>query len=398
MSKILVIDDEPANVRVLSISLRSDGHEVVTAGNGEQGLAVFERERPDIVLTDIKMPGMDGIEVLEKIKAMNADAEVIMVTGHGDIDNAIEALKHGASDFLNKPVRDAAISIALKRAQEKLDIRRKLAAYTENLESEIERATARLRRSERLAAIGQTVAGVAHSIKNILHGFKGGSYLMDLGLSRNDRQKLEAGWDMVRRNITLTSDLVLDMLSYSKDREPEYEPCQPNAVATEVCEMLRQTAHENQVAIVTDLDPQIDQVIMDPRTIERVLMNLMTNAIDACMFDASSKKSWQVCLKTRCEPGHWIRFAVTDNGVGMTDAVREKLFTSFFSTKGHRGTGLGLLVTQKLIEEHDGQISVDSRDGVGSTLTVRLPFQVVDSSTPCDNEPDRRDDNVRHGM
>ncbi len=388
MSKILVIDDEPANVRVLSISLRSDGHEVVTAGNGEQGLAVFERERPDIVLTDIKMPGMDGIEVLERIKAMNADAEVIMVTGHGDIDNAIEALKHGASDFLNKPVRDAAIAIALKRAQEKLEIRRKLAAYTENLESEIQRATAQLRRSERLAAIGQTVAGVAHSIKNILHGFKGGSYLMDLGMSRNDRQKLEAGWDMVRRNIALTSDLVLDMLSYSKDREPEYERCRPNAVAAEVCEMLRQTADENQVAIVSDLDPQIDQVIMDPRTIERVLMNLMTNAIDACIFDSATDKSWQVRLKTRCEPGHWIGFSVTDNGVGMTDAVRDKLFTSFFSTKGHRGTGLGLLVTQKLIEEHGGRITVDSRDGVGSTLTVRLPFQVADSSGAHDDQPD----------
>jgi two-component system, NtrC family, sensor kinase len=115
MAKILLIDDEETNVRVLAISLRSDGYEVVTAYSGEEGLEVFEQESPDIVVTDIKMPGMDGIEVLKNIKKRNPEVEVVIITGHGDIDNAIDALKHGASDFINKPVRDEAISLALEK-------------------------------------------------------------------------------------------------------------------------------------------------------------------------------------------------------------------------------------------------------------------------------------------
>ena len=146
MSKLLIIDDEEANVRVLSISLRADGYEVVTAYSGEQGLQVFDQEAPDVVLTDIKMPGMDGIEVLGKIKERQPDAEVIIITGHGDIDNAIEALQLGASDFINKPIRDEALSIALQRAHEKRDIKRKLRDYTDNLEKEVALATRELRR------------------------------------------------------------------------------------------------------------------------------------------------------------------------------------------------------------------------------------------------------------
>ena len=136
--KILLIDDEEANVRVLSMSLRSDGYHVVTASNGRQGVEAFKNERPQIVLTDIRMPGidgMDGLEVLRRIKASKFDAEVIIITGHGDIDSAIEALHHGASDFINKPVRDEALTIALKRALEKLNIRRQLKNYTQELET-----------------------------------------------------------------------------------------------------------------------------------------------------------------------------------------------------------------------------------------------------------------------
>ena len=141
MRKILIIDDEEGNVRVLSMSLRSDGYDVVTAYSGEEGLDVFGRESPDIVLTDLKMPGMNGLEVLKNVKASNPETEVIIITGHGDIDSAIEALQYGASDFINKPIRDEGLSIALKRAAEKIDIRLKLKQYTENLEIMVKEAT-----------------------------------------------------------------------------------------------------------------------------------------------------------------------------------------------------------------------------------------------------------------
>jgi PAS domain S-box-containing protein len=502
--RILIIDDEASNVRVLSISLASDGYEVIKAYSGEEGVARFVEEAPDIVLTDIKMPGMDGIQVLKEIKERTDDVEVIIITGHGDIDNAIEALQYGASDFINKPIRHEALAVALQRAKEKLILKRQVAAHTDQLEKEVRLATRELRRqanfqakligssndgivatdanfsivlfnpgaerifgwdadavvaarkgndfyppeiddvfqsdiqhhktrkelpwreteivardgeripvrfsatllyeggemmgsvaffqdlreikrlerelvqSERLAAIGQTVAGLAHGVKNVLQGFRGGSYLVDIGIEKQDTEKLKKGWAMIQRNIASTSDLVLDLLSYSKQREPEFEACDPNAVVRETALLMDEMARSHDIALTTDLDPHMGEVVMDPRTLERALLNLVTNALDACIFDADTAKRFQVSIKTRRESHGWVQFRVSDNGIGMTAEVKAKLFSSFFSTKGHRGTGLGLLVTRKLIEEHGGEITVDSQAGKGTIFTVRLPYQPVD--------------------
>ncbi len=505
MNKILLIDDEPDIVRVLGISLKADGYEVIPALSGAEGLEAFSRDKPKIIITDIKMPGMNGIEVLKKIKALDPDTEVIIITGHGDIDNTIEALKYGASDFINKPVRDEALSIALKRARDKLEIKQKLKEYTTDLEKKIAAATSELRRqtsfqtklirssndgivatdqdlkvviynpgaqhifgysqsevlykmtvahlfpaeiadqfraaqtddstikdfawreteitakngqeipvkfsgtilrengndmgtvaffqdlreikrlekellqAERLAAVGQTVAGLAHGIKNILHGLKGGSYLVDIGIKNDDTVKLTKGWDTVKRNIDRTSNLVMDLLSYSKEREPEYETCRPNEIAADVYELVQEKALENDVAIIREFDDSIGEVVMDPRTIHEVLLNLMSNAVDACLFDEDIAKQWQVKLKTAREKNSIIRFEVEDNGAGMSENIQRQLFTSFFSTKGHRGTGLGLMVSRKLVEEHGGTIEVKSQPDKGTVFTVRLPCKTVDN-------------------
>jgi PAS domain S-box-containing protein len=239
----------------------------------------------------------------------------------------------------------------------------------------IKRLEKELVQSERLAAVGQTVAGLAHGIKNILHGLKGGSYLVDIGINKNDTEKLKKGWEMIKRNVGRTSNLVMDLLSYAKEREPEYENCYPNEIAKDVCELVRDKARENRVEIMEEFDDSIGDVSMDPNTIHEVLLNLMSNAVDACLFDENTSKNWQVGLKTTKEEGKVIKFEVSDNGAGMDEEVLKKLFTSFFSTKGHRGTGLGLMVTRKLIEEHEGTIDVNSQLGKGTTLTFRLPYK-----------------------
>jgi len=242
---------------------------------------------------------------------------------------------------------------------------------------EIKRLEAELLQSERLAAVGQTVAGMAHCIKNILHGLKGGSYMIDVGLARDDREKLQSGWRMVQRNINRTSELVLDLLSYSKEREPDYAPCDPNEVVREVCDLVRDEAVESGVALETELDPTIGQVAMDSRMVHRCLLNLLSNAVDACAFDEDIRKRHRVVVRTASTPDRRIRFEVEDNGAGMSEEVQQRLFTSFFSTKGARGTGLGLLVTRKLIEAHRGTIEVASELGRGTRFTFYLPFLPV---------------------
>ena len=239
---------------------------------------------------------------------------------------------------------------------------------------EIKRLERELVSAERLAAVGQTVAGMAHCVKNILHGLKGGSYMVNIGIDKNNTDKLKTGWNMVQRNITRTSDLVQDLLSYSKERQPEMAPCRPNEIVEEVCELMQEVARENHVTLEMELSPQLQEVMLDQRSLHRSLLNLVSNAIDACRDDPTTGKDHCVKVTTAVEPENFIRFDVQDNGSGMSEEVRSKLFSSFFSTKGPQGTGLGLLVTSKLIEEHKGTIQVASEPAQGTTFTIRLPL------------------------
>ena len=239
---------------------------------------------------------------------------------------------------------------------------------------EIKRLEKELVHSERLAAMGQTVAGMAHGIKNILNGFKGGRYLVDIGIDRENPDKLRKGWEMIKRNIDRTSELVLDLLSYSKEREPEYKNCFPNDIADDVCQVVQVSADEHEIELVKDLSALIGEVSMDPNTVHNCLLNLVSNAIDACIFDDNIDKKHSVTIKTSLKKQS-IRFEIADNGSGMTEEVQSKLFSSFFSTKGAKGTGLGLLVTKKLIEEHQGTVGVTSRLNEGTTFVVTLPFK-----------------------
>jgi YesN/AraC family two-component response regulator len=130
MRKLLLIDDEEGVRNILGLSLRNDGYNVLLAGDGRKGMELLKGEQPDIVLTDIKMPGMDGIEVLKKVKETRPETEVIVITGHGDMNLAIKSLQLDASDFITKPVSDEALSIALARAENRLETRAKLREYT----------------------------------------------------------------------------------------------------------------------------------------------------------------------------------------------------------------------------------------------------------------------------
>ncbi len=166
-AKILLVDDEEGIRKVLGISLMDIGYQVLTAQNGKEALEIFRQHAPPIVLTDIKMPVMDGIDLLQQIKAESPDTEVVMLTGHGDMDLAIKCLKLEATDFITKPINDDVLEIALKRSNERIGMRKQLRAYTENLEKLVREQTARLIKTERLAAVGQAVEGLSSALRGI---------------------------------------------------------------------------------------------------------------------------------------------------------------------------------------------------------------------------------------
>lgn len=387
MKKILIIDDERPILEILDLSLSSEGYEVLTAENGEKALEIFEKQHPKLVLTDIKMPGIDGIEVLKRIKKIDDQVEVIVITGHGDMDTAVAALKYGASDFVTKPLRDEVLMVSIERAWKKIAMSEQLRDYTQNLEHKTEqykralkKAQAEMIKAERLASIGETVASLAHCIKNISTGLGGGMYMVHTGMAKEKPNMIEEGWSMFQRNLERVSDLVLDLLRYARQTEPQLTPCVLNDIVSEVVRAFKKYADDNQIKLNKVLNPNLTEVYIEMDSIQRMIGHLVSNAIDACIYDADTSKKWKVTVTTRVETdvdsGEIILIEVTDNGCGMTDEIKSHLFHKFFTTKAGRGIGLGLLVTQKIIRDHGGEVSVESEFGKGTTVLVRLPAKV----------------------
>jgi len=232
--------------------------------------------------------------------------------------------------------------------------------------------------SERLAAVGETTAGLAHYIKNILFGLEGGVYVVNKALRKDDRYKLNTGWSMVQKNINKVSNLASDLLSYSKERIPEYENCSLNEIANEVIDLMQskvKQSYSGNIEIIRGFDPNIGAVPLNTKGIHRCILNLVSNAIDACQSDQDEGKNHMVKVNTKLERDGVVSIQVIDNGCGVDQEDEEQLFTSFFSTKGSRGTGLGLAVTQKIVQEHGGTLTVDSKPRKGSTFTIRFPVR-----------------------
>jgi signal transduction histidine kinase len=226
--------------------------------------------------------------------------------------------------------------------------------------------------AERLAAIGQTIAAMSHHIKNILQGLLFGSDIVKRGLAEKDESQLLQGWKIVEKNQGKIYDLVMDMLSYSKEREPVIEETNLNAVARDVLELLSARAAEKGVALEAKLNDKLPTCPADPEAMHRALLNVVGNALDA----VEDRPEPRVTVETSLDlAAGWLRVQVADNGVGIEPDKLADVFRPFVSTKGAKGTGLGLAVSGKILREHGGDIVVQSQPGKGSTFTLRLPLR-----------------------
>ncbi len=232
--------------------------------------------------------------------------------------------------------------------------------------------------AERLAAVGETTAALSHSIKNILQALRGGADVVEMGLKGSNLVQASKGWRIVERNLDKILNLTMNLLAYSKAREPQIELVNPRVLVDECVELVAQSANEKGVMIVADIDERHPAVPMDTSGMHQVIMNLLSNAMDA----VTPKEG---LIRIECRYDEENRQSVTeviDNGVGIPPSMMRHMFELFHSTKGNRGTGLGLAVAKKIIEEHEGSISVRSTPGEGTTFTVRLPVYRPDFSDP----------------
>jgi two-component system, NtrC family, sensor kinase len=238
--------------------------------------------------------------------------------------------------------------------------------------------------AERLAAIGQTIATLSHHIKNILQGIRGGSYLIEEGLKGGEFDIVSKGWAIVDKNQEKISNLVMDMLSFSKEREPEMVPADINSVVDDVIELAQVRAADAGVTLQWLPDPHMPTLTFDPDAMHRAVLNVVTNAVDAC----DKVEQGRVHVRTEHVPDQrLLRIVVEDNGEGIAPEDLTRIFSVFESRKGSRGTGLGLPVSQKILREHDGDITVDSTPGHGSRFCLFMP-----AVAPAAAEPEEVDD------
>jgi signal transduction histidine kinase/pSer/pThr/pTyr-binding forkhead associated (FHA) protein len=229
--------------------------------------------------------------------------------------------------------------------------------------------------AERLAAIGETIATVSHHIKNILQGIRGGSYLVEMGLADGDTDTLRKGWGIVSRNQDKIASLVMDMLTFSKTREPELAPADLGAVVTEVVETVRQRAAAAGVAIRWQPRADLPLLLFDAEGMFRAILNVVTNALDSVEERPGPAIGLDVAFD---ETARLARVTVSDNGAGIAEEARGTIFDLFVSTKGTRGTGLGLPVSRKILREHGGDIRCTSSVGQGSTFVLEFPLRLAD--------------------
>lgn len=495
---ILIVDDEPDIREVLEITLTDAGYPVYTAESGAAAMEIFREVNPPIVLTDIKMPGMDGIELLEKIKHENPETEVIMITGHGDMDVAVKSLHHDATDFITKPINDHAMEAAIKKARERIAVREKMREYTENLESlileksqelssssqksstgdkdaglsddtifdelpcfigilnrqfyftstnrwfkenfngalESERCyqickqaeapceecpaaatfgdgqpheakadytTAQGRKypvlvwtspirnadgiihrvlvmatpidrladlQDHLSSLGLMVGSVSHGLKGLLTGLDGGMYMLDSGLEKEDTSQAKEGLQMVKSMTERIRNMVLDLLFYAKKRELKTQPVNVAEFAEDVADVVAAKLEWQHIEFIRDFTNASGEVSIDSGMLRSALVNILENAMDACLADED--KSSKISFKAETQTDQ-VLFEIEDNGIGMDDDTMKNIFTLFFSSKGKQGTGLGLFIANKVVTEHNGEIRVDSEKGKGSKFTVTIP-------------------------
>ena len=372
---ILLVDDERDIREVLNLSLSDMGYQVYEAENGDQALGIFKEVLPAIVLTDIKMPGMDGIELLEKVKRENPEAEVIMITGHGDMDLAIKSLKYKATDFITKPINVDVLEIALQRAMERIVIRQKLREYTESLENLVREKT---ELQSHLSSLGLMIGSISHGIKGLLTGLDGGMYLLDSGFAKENQDRIKEGWEIVQLMVEKIRKLIQDILFYAKERDLKWERIDALRFADELAMVVESKLKGLDIEFVKDFDARIGKFEVDAGYVHSALINILENAVDACTRE-KAKKSHKVIFGVRQDRKNII-FDVSDNGIGMDRETREKIFTPFFSSKREKGTGLGLFISNKIIEQHGGLIDVKSTVGEGTLFSITIPKMLPESA------------------
>ena len=392
---VLVIDDEEGMRDFLSFVLQTEGYQALTAAEGQEALKLMERDNIDAILTDLKMPGMDGIELLRRIREYDGNAVVVIMTAYASLQSALEAMKYGAYDYLLKPFDDVdTVMNTIARAVE----RRRLAQRNARLLDDLERANQQLSRMyedaqrqavdikqsyEELKALGELntrfTVKIFRALLDSLAHIKGRLTLLTSGRlgSLSDEQRDELAFAEWR-----TDELIhlIDDALYLRDSEAGQARLNPQpmslaAVIEQACRRVRNKADEQAITLDCDVPANLPLILGDEARLRQAIAHLLDNAIKF------SPPFGQVSVSLRRE-GNQMRLTVRDQGEGIPADKMQHVFDHFYQADSSRqqtaGLGLGLAVVKRVVDAHGGAIEVTSRAGRGTTVTLILPNVVTD--------------------
>jgi len=389
--RILVVDDAPEIVSLLKLTLSRQGYEVSTAYSGEQGLCLAAKEEPDLVLLDICLPDISGLEVCRRLKA-EARFErvfVIVLTALDRKDEIVEGLDAGADGYITKPFAQQVLAAHIRSALRKKAVHDKLSrayhaleetmAHQRCTEEQLRQKDEQLRQVQKIEALGQLAGGIAHEFNNLLQAISGYTRYAMEGLSPEER-RYEDLQQVVKASDRATT-LTRQLLGFSRRHPIEPRNLDPNQVVADVADMLRPTIGEH-VSLEVIPGNNVGTVYADAAELQQSLLNLCINARDAMPSGGRLLLKTDTVVLTKAfrdprfhiTPGRHVVFSISDTGCGMSAEVQRHLFEPFFTTKGvGKGTGLGLPMVYGTVQQHNGAIDVSSEPGKGTTFNVYLP-------------------------
>lgn len=369
---ILIVEDEPLMRIAISDSLITEGYRVTDTGLGSEGLRMVQSENYDAVITDLKLPGADGIEILKASKHFSSTTEVIIITAYATIPTAIEAMKEGARDYLIKPFSTEELLLILKRAL----------AYKEMEEENIY-----LRQQEaKLAVVAKILGNISHDVKNLLMPVLTGVKLLDTELKGLFDNISYSGTYNIPESHTMCND-VLEMLRESTIRfqermkeiadcvkgvitPPQFESCQVAGLVEGAIKTLSLLAAEKKILLKTEGLNDLPSIQGDKRRLFNAFYNLINNAIEEV------PQSGSIYIRGHGVSGTgMVQISVTDSGRGMPPEVKESLFSGRAISRKPGGTGLGTQIIKDAVDLHHGEIMVESNEGAGTTFFLSLPLQ-----------------------
>jgi signal transduction histidine kinase len=373
-NKILIVDDEKdireLLVRVLS---RIGGFQVELAENGDDALQKLSKDSYDLVLTDLKMPKVDGLQLVDEIARVKPETLTVLMTGHGSIDSALEAMKRGASDYLTKPLNLDELILRLRKVVEQKQRFVSLKDYA----GELEKANEELRKVDQIKS--EFVSVASHELRTPLAAIKNSVQLILQGKTGEINEHQRKFLSMADRNITRLTNILNDLLNLSKIESGKivmtFEEMSLKVPAELVLSSLQPQAQVKSIQFVMDFPEDLPTVSGDREKLEQVLTNLVGNAIKFTPEGGTISVSGRVSDGD----GNMVAISVKDTGIGIPEDQLTKIFEKFHQVEGslHRsvtGTGLGLAITRGLVEAHQGTIWAESELGKGSTFTFTLPI------------------------